>query len=366
MKTKSAKAESTATETPALKKGDTVRFIGWQDGNAPEGAEGVAEGSTGTVAKPTNKKSGLATIHIDDGNGELIELSVLPGVEVELATEGEQEAEDVVDAKPAKKKAAKAKATPVEVVEPETEPEVVIPLKLSAGVKNAIKEHDGDALTAVRALINQAGQTDYILGGVLAHIESKKIHETIVDDEGNQVYHAATGFAAYIKKELDVDYRKARYLVGWYSSFSRAGITEKQVAGLGWAKAKELIAVANNLPDEVAEWLETAKECNTKELNAKVTKRLAEVGALSHGRGAGASTTLTSFNFKAFSDQGDMITTAIETARQALSTGEEGEEISMGQCLAHICQEWLAAQNPAAAAEAEEEAPTRRTRRQRA
>lgn len=160
--------------------------------------------------------------------------------EVESQAQTAAEVEIVQETKPkkAKKRAAKT-----------TEAPVVLPVTYSTDLPTGQTVEDSrkvtellakqDALDAAKALITQVDEAYFTLGGVLAHIYNEGIYKTISED-----YSGKRGFALYTSKELNVDYRKAMYLIDIYTTFRRVGADETQLGRIGWSKAKELTRFA--------------------------------------------------------------------------------------------------------------------------
>jgi hypothetical protein len=131
----------------------------------------------------------------------------------------------------------------------------VVVLHDSESVRRAI-ETEGGALVAVKRLVDQAEQTDFTLGGVLAHVYYERTYEQV-----SERYRAGNGFRLYTEEVLGVHYRKAMHLKDIYVGFRRHGFDEADLARVGWSKAKEILPY---MTDDNAPTLLAAAENHTR------------------------------------------------------------------------------------------------------
>jgi hypothetical protein len=132
-------------------------------------------------------------------------------------------------------------------------------------------------------------------------------------------------FEAYADKELDIGYRKARYLASMYDAFLKANITRDQVVHIGWSKVKEICPLITADPKSAKKWL--------KEAEKKGIRELAETIRVSKGAPARPDVVRLSLKFEPA--DGKIVTDALVTA-----FGEIGEE-KADKGIAHICGEWI-------------------------
>jgi len=86
------------------------------------------------------------------------------------------------------------------------------------------------AEVVLRDLVDRLNGAYLEVGALLSRIED----ECGLDEDG---------FKDYVKQELRVGYRKARYLISIHRALAPLGAGADQLRGLGWAKAKEIARV---------------------------------------------------------------------------------------------------------------------------
>ncbi|QSY98693.1 hypothetical protein J2J97_31985 (plasmid) [Rhizobium bangladeshense] len=196
----------------------------------------------------------------------------------------------------------------------------VLEVTHSSSVSALLQEKD--ALEAAKELVARAEETEFTLGGVLAHILREGIHRKLG-------YDGKRGFEDYIEKELGVKYRKARYLINIYEYFTALGVDETLLGGMGWSKAKELVGVATKETfDELVEFAnqhtrdELIEEIRTKYVNA------------ADGEAEQTTAKLTTWTFKLFDNQNVTVKRAIDAAMKQASTDKIGVALEL------VCGEW--------------------------
>lgn len=234
------------------------------------------------------------------------------------AKQAETVAETEEEAPKAKAKGGK-KAKEAQAEVQETLP-AVLEVAHSSSVQSLLAEKD--ALEAAKELVNRSEETDFTLGGVLAHIQREGIHQTLG-------YSGKRGFEDYIEQELGVKYRKAMYLIRIYTHFNALGIDEGKLAAMGWSKAKELVGVATKENfDELAEYAQN----NTRD--ALIEHIKSSYVTAGDGSEAEPKAKLTRWTFSLFDDQNTTVNRAIEAAKIQASTD------NISQALEYICAEW--------------------------
>lgn len=181
--------------------------------------------------------------------------------------------------------------------------------------------HEQDALDAAKALVAQAEETYFTLGGVLAHIYYEGIYKTVG-------YDGKRGFADYIDRELGIHYRKAMYLIDIYVKFRAIGIDEHRLTQIGWSKAKEIKDYAT--PDNFDELLELAQTKSRTELIEHMQRTFVADGTGTPGR-----LSKLKLHFSLFADQAETVTRALDAAKERAGNDD------VNQALEFICAEWL-------------------------
>lgn len=191
-----------------------------------------------------------------------------------------------------------------------------------------------NALEAVLELEKGQRMSNWVLGGVLSKIKREKLFVAIgagYDDSQN-------GFEAFVKENMDTEYRTAMNHIKKYEHFRSLGVTEEQIANIKWSKLDMLIGVTTTA-EEAEEWLEEAEETTKEDLFAKVTKHRIKMGNAPAQRGKHATgPKLSRMVFQIFEDQAEVISKALTAAKKEMKS--EGET-SDSQALFYIVSEWL-------------------------
>jgi hypothetical protein len=370
MSTKTKKTQVATPVAEILAAGTPVRFIGYSE-TPPEDGGKLAEGETYYIGqhwpatdtepeaydvfKTLKAKKALETVLPSE-----ITTDLEPGVLVAGDTvEADATADDIVetptpkakakakqaDAPKAKAKAKQAKqakqAEVVEVPEPVSAP--AGKLTLLKSVKEALKLH-GSALAAATKLYSEVERTYLTLGGCLAVIQRDDLQADPKLVKKGSVYEPGQkGFKSFCEEVVSISYRKAQYLINIYETVSKLGISESQLAGIGWSKLKDAVGYLNTEGAEVEEVLAAAKEMNGTDFANEMKKRIVDAGGKLHGRSN--STEMTIFRFALHMDQGEKLAEALDSAADALGVAKPSEDKgTMGQCLDHIVTEWMALQ----------------------
>lgn len=215
----------------------------------------------------------------------------------------------------------------------------VITITDSDAVKKILAESK-DVIQAAKVLAKRSQQNDFALGGVLNHIRDSGIWKTVTDAVGNP-YEGKRGFTQFIKDHLDVDYRKAMYLIQIYTTFRRLGQDEKSLDAIGWSKAKELAALGRltnedgeevgfkELEENFDELAGYAASHSREDLVAEIQKRMASATT--------DKVKITRYTFK-------LSGTAAEVADSALAAAEakvEGDDNKKNSAFEFILADWL-------------------------
>jgi hypothetical protein len=327
------------TATDALEVGTKIKFIGFRT----------------PISGDTDINVGdelfIASFNEDDGSYNVATSPNEPAIETVFRDEFVLDGEPMpVESAPKNKRAVKTK-TDAEVDSGKAKPKkdkagktVILAkddsLKLTASVKQAVAEAGG-LIGAVEKLMEKASATEYTIGGLLAKIEETAAYESIADEFGQPKYGTGSkGFSCFVESHLGMRSRKAQYLIAIYKICIERGITEKQLAGIGWSKFKEALAALSIEDIDVDEILDAAKKLPPDEFKAAMRKKVIDAGGRMHGN---SKADQVSFRFRLFNDKAALLTEALASAKATL--GIEGDDVvANSQALDHIITEWLSMQ----------------------
>jgi hypothetical protein len=220
------------------------------------------------------------------------------------------------------------------------------PVVLSKGVKEVLA--GTSAVVAARKLVKQAQATDYTLGGVLCKIEQDKDYEKVKDEAG-EFFTGKDGFEKFIENDLGIKYRKARYLMNVYETFSTLKVSESRLLKLKYSKAKEILDVVQAKPEDAEEWLEKADTLTLEDLNAQLTKARKKLGIERTARGTGGQgggSEMTTLKVRFFNDQAKVVEQALDKAKKQVEVGDGDTEATVLQKASYlIYSEWLESQS---------------------
>lgn len=187
-----------------------------------------------------------------------------------------------------------------------------------------------DILDLAKEVSEEASAIEYKLGGVLFHVRKSKAFEAV-----DERYAEKGGFGLYVLEQLNVEYRKAMYLVDIYYKWNKFGLDATKVAAIGWAKASKIAAVMTE--DTAEELLELAENHTVAELVENIKTNYKEVGGVK-----GDKKVVKLFKFKLFEDQA----AAVEEVLNAVASAMEFKTLDMA--FEHIIMEW-ATEHPVSA-----------------
>jgi len=358
-----AKKAAAKPATPEIVVGSVVRFLGY-DESVPDDQrileDGVelsvhdiaddGEGNTLLVVRIPNpdfnsKKKEDATSNPREIETELF-LSEVELVEAEQAAEQAEEQAPVEEAPKATrgKKAAKT-PEPVQEAQPEeqTEEDGLPDLDTEDAEVAALVNESDDLVALAQQLEGDIGSTEYKLGGILYHIKKAGAYKEM--DDG--AYAEKGGFALFLGAYMNIEYRKAMYLIDIYVYFNQAGIenASETVARLGWTKASKiakLMMVEGNNPVEL---IELAESSTVKELSEAISTQNVAVGGTK-----GELKKRTTLKFSYFEDEAEGVTEALKIAQEQHGLQKPEDALLL------IVNEWLAAAGGGEAA-TQEQAP---------
>ena len=131
-----------------------------------------------------------------------------------------------------------------------------------------------------------------------------------------------SGFEEFINSELDISYRKARYLIDIKEKVNELGLNRDRLLRIGWTKLKDLVTVIND--DNCDEWLSKAEDMTTREVTDAIR--------VSKGKKIDESIKMT---IKMDETESSIIEEALNTASEMLENKNKTVALTM------ICQEWM-------------------------
>ncbi len=179
-----------------------------------------------------------------------------------------------------------------------------------------------DILDLAKEVSEEASAIEYRLGGVLFHVRKSGAF-TAIDER----YAEKGGFSLYVLEQLNVEYRKAMYLIDIYYKWNKFGLDSTKVAAIGWAKAAKIAAVMTE--DTAAELLELAETNTVSDLIENIKTSYKEVGGEK-----GDKKTLKVFKFRLFEDQA----AGVEEVLNAVASAMEFKNLDLA--FEHIVMEW--------------------------
>lgn len=277
-----------------------------------------------------------------------------------------------VAAKPAAKAAAKAKpaakakvaakkAAPSSKAEKPEEVEQYPALESEDEEITALVEGAESVLELAEELVEEGAELDYKLGGVLYHVRLSKEYQSL-----DARYAENGGFGLYVKERLNVEYRKAMYLIDIYYKFNLFGIDAEKVKEIGWTKASKIAAVMSE--DNAEELVELAEKSTVADLQDTIKEDYVEKGG---SKTAGEKKKRVTFKFRLFEDQASLVTEVLNTVAKDMGVKD------LSAAFEHIVAEWAAenlnlkpaakaktAAKPAAKVAAKAAAPAKKARKE--
>lgn len=258
-----------------------------------------------------------------------------PAKKVAKVEEDDEEEEEAPAPKkaPAKKTAAKAtaKKAPAKAAtkgkaptkeEKAEESDELAPLENEDEDIVALVEGAENILELASELVEEGAELDYRLGGVLYHVRLSKEFQNL-DDR----YKENGGFGLYVKEHLNIEYRKAMYLIDIYYKFNMYGIAADKVKEIGWTKAAKIAAVMTD--DNAEDLVELAEQNTVADLQDTIKEQYVA------GKGAGTEKKKrVTFKFRLFEENATVVTEILEEAAQTLGTKD------LAAVFEHIVTEW--------------------------
>lgn len=332
-----------------------------EDESEEEADEDEAEEAPKAKAAPTKAKAKAKSAPVKEKEEEEEEEEEAPKAKAKPAakakTAAKPAAKAAAKAKPAAKaKVAEKKAAPSSKAEKPEEVEQYPALESEDEEITALVEGAESVLELAEELVEEGAELDYKLGGVLYHVRLSKEYQSL-----DARYAENGGFGLYVKERLNVEYRKAMYLIDIYYKFNLFGIDAEKVKEIGWTKASKIAAVMSE--DNAEELVELAEKSTVADLQDTIKEDYVEKGG---SKTAGEKKKRVTFKFRLFEDQASLVTEVLNTVAKDMGVKD------LSAAFEHIVAEW-AAENlnlkPAAKAKtaakpaAKAAAPAKKTRK---
>ena len=342
----------------AIKVGDKAIFKGYSD--LQEGQEPILiEGEEVDILAYDEEHQSYTVTAVSDAErsdslfaDEMTEIvaaqeEAKPARRTRAAASKDAPAEAPVEEKPA----AKAKAAPKKANKAAPVKEAQTPAKAApkAEAKPAVAAAPSKAITIIPSLEDYVGshetalssakeyarnlselkekeeETIFLLGGLLAYIQSEKAYSVLGYED----------FATYAEAEVGLKKRSAEYYARVYTDLTEAGVTVKDIEGIGWTKLRSLIGVIDKKNKSAL--LTKAKKMSRDDLADHMKEIKAKTGKASATSDAPAYMKFAAFRLHA--DQGATLETVINQAKEHFNTD------NMAEAIFFMATDWSQAQD---------------------
>lgn len=349
-----------AASDKAFAVGQTVKFKAYAVAPKPGEPAPFNPGDILTLVKvgPDEKTECYDATRTTDGTSSTVYFdeieSYTPPAEATapVKSKGGKKADPEAAAKKAAEKAeAKAKKdAEAAAKKAAAEVEANKPLILTESVKALISDDAQKTIEAAETLSKQIDTNEFTLGGVLAAVRRDNIQNKLLGDDQQPLFSAdKAGFEAYINARLSCGYRKAMYLIQMYEKYSTLGVSEEEIAKIGWTKAVMMLpAITAENKDAMLEFAQTHNKTEV-EAHVKSTK----VNSGSTTGNSGTRGVRHAFNFNLYNNDGEAAKGILSAAVETLSAEDKKDEkAALNKAFNLILTEWSqfkAAANAAAA-----------------
>jgi hypothetical protein len=172
--------------------------------------------------------------------------------------------------------------------------------------------------------VENSSGLDYKLGGVLYHVRLSKAYQKV-----DKKYKENGGFGLYVKEHLNIEYRKAMYLIDIYYKFNLYGIDSAKVSALGWTKCSKIAAVMSE--DTAEDLIELAETSSVADLTDAIKESYKAEGGTK-----GTVKKRVTFKFRLLEEAGTAVTEVIEQAAKDMGLK------NLDDAFEHIVMEWAA------------------------
>lgn len=335
-----------AAKTPAKGKAKAEEPEDDADEEGEEDADGEDEAEEEPAPKAKTKAPAKTAAKAAPAKGKAKPKAEEPEDEPEEGDEGEDGDEEEPAPKKAAAKKAPAKAaakTPAKKAAAKSKAPVKSKAKAKAKEEEAEESDDPygdldeeqedqeilglvndaeDILELARETVEETSALEYKLGGVLFHVRKSGAYKEL-----DERYAEKGGFALYLLEHLNIEYRKAMYLVDIYYKWNKFGLEPEKVAQIGWAKAAKIAAVMDE--DTAKELIELAENNTVADLVDHIKTTYKEVGGTK-----GEKKVIKLFKFKLAESAG----IAVEEVLQSVAAGMGLKNLD--EAFEHIVMEW--------------------------
>lgn len=230
---------------------------------------------------------------------------------------------------------ASAKTKPAAAAKPAANGRGIVVLETIKDMVGSVDTALASAKQVAAALTNlreQEEQTVFTLGGLLSYIKQVEGYRQAGYED----------ISAYSERELGLKKRSADYYIRIYTELTEAGVTLKQIEGIGWTKLRTLMGAIN--PENKTELLKKARAMSRDDLEEHMKTVRANIAK---GSPTTEAPQMTKFPaFRLFKDQADTFQTGLQSAMSTYNVD------NMAEALFHVMMEWLQGQNADVPAEA--------------
>jgi hypothetical protein len=347
--TTTPQAQSAAPAQSVFQVGQTVQFTAYAVPPA-EGQDVFKNGDILKLEKPGTdpQTESYEATRVTDGASSTVFFdeiaSYTPSPETAPVPEGEKKkkggkklTEEEKAAKEAEKAAAKAKKDAEAAAKKAAEEAPPAPLVLTEAVKALVSDDAVKVIEAAEVLSKQIDTNEFTLGGILAVVRREKHFTKLVDGEGKALFaDDKSGFEAYVGARLSCGYRKAMYLIQMYEKYSALGVTEEQIAKIGWSKAVLMLNVVT--AENKEQMLEFAETHTKSEVEAHVKSTRVNAGTQGNTSPRGVRH---SFAFNLYNNDGESAKAIIEAAKADLPPEvKKDDKAATNAAFLKIVTEW--------------------------
>lgn len=307
---------------------DEVEAAPDEDEEEAPAPKAKAKPAAKTAAKPAAKgKAKAAEVDEDededgDEDGEADEAPAKPAAKAKGKVK--EDAKPAAKGKAATKPAAKGKAKPAAKAAPVEEDKYPELENEDEEITSLIE--DADLIELATELVEDSAALDYKLGGVLYHVRLSKAYQEV-----DAKYKENGGFGLFLKEQLNVEYRKAMYLIDIYYKFNQFGIDAAKVQELGWTKCAKIAAVMTE--DNAEELVELAEGSSASDLSDTIKETYSEVGGKKE---AGEKRKKVALKFRLWDDQATAVQEVLKEVQSQMGFKDPADAFE------HILMEWAA------------------------
>ena len=300
-----------------------------EEAPAPKKGKAVAKAASKPAAKATAGKKKAAVEEEAEEAEEDEEEAPAPKKTAKATGKAAAKAPEKTVAKgkaPAKGKAVatKGKTAAKPKAEKSEESDELAPLENEDQEIVDLVEAADDILELATELVENSSELDYKLGGVLYHVRLSKAYQKV-----DKKYKENGGFGLYVKEHLNIEYRKAMYLIDIYYKFNLYGIDSAKVSALGWTKCSKIAAVMSE--DTAEDLIELAETSSVADLTDAIKESYKTEGGTK-----GTVKKRVTFKFRLLEEAGTAVTEVIEQAAKDMGLK------NLDDAFEHIVMEWAA------------------------